>query len=419
MAIANDVAQLNGVFKKRYARDVVYAVPDGTILIKEIPFDEGNALGDDWNEPVSLTHENGFTLVAADTANSPSINDPIAGTTKNANVDSPQIYLQSELNYDAASRALKKGEAAIVRAISHVIRNNTESHRCVQEIQYFHGQLDWGVVESAVSGASGTVTITKATWAPGIWAGREGMLIDILDSTLANEIDADMTITAVNFATRTITFDNVATTVIAGHRLFMKDAAIAGTAPTFREPVGIHAALTASASVYGINPATYTLWDSGLVAAGSNPLDFDHSTEAVARVAEKGGMGTLDQFVNPHSFNDLIGDQAALRSYDEDGSTSMYRTGARAIRFYTGNGEVRVRPSIYVKRGFSYVINARRWKRKGAQDFSFSSPFSTEAFHVYESKGGAFARSFSSTTPFCNALGQQCLISGIVDSVSS
>ncbi len=416
MAIANDVDQLNGVFKKRYAKDVVYAVPDGTILIKEMPFDEGNALGDDWNEPVSLTHENGFTFVAAAAANSPSINDPIAGTTKNANVNSPQIYLQSEVNYDAAARAIQKGERAIVRAISHVIRNNTESHRAWQEVQSFHGQLDLGVVET---NAANVITITKATWAPGIWAGREGMKIDALNSTLASELDADMIITVINFATRQITFDAVDAGVVAGSRLFAKDAAIFGAPATFREPLGVHAALSASGTVYGISKTSFTLWTPGAVAAGSNPLDFDHSTEAVARVAEKGGMGMLDQFVNPHSFNDLIGDQAALRQYDEDGSTSMYRTGARAIRFYTGNGEVAVRPSIYVKRGFSYVINKRRWKRKGSQDFSFSSPFSTEAFHVYEAKGGAFARSFSSTTPFCQALGQNALISGIVDSVAA
>ena len=417
MGIANDIAALNGVYRKRYARDVAMAIPDGTILLDEFGFDSANALGEDWNEPVSLTSENGFTLVEAEGANSPLINEPIAGTTKNANVNSPQIYLQSEVNYEAASRAMRKGEAAIVRAINHVIRNNTESHRRCQESQIFHGQVDLGVVESSTST---TIVISKATWAPGPWAGREGLLIDVQDATLANELDQDISITSINFSTRTLTCDAVNNgAVIAGTRVFMKDACIAGSPATFREPVGIHAALTATSSVYGINPSTYTLWDAGSVSASSDTLDFDHSTEAVARVAEKGGMGLLLQIVNPHSFNDLIGDQAALRSYDEDGSTAMYRTGARAIRFFTGNGEVSVRPSIYQKRGFAFVLDGKCWSRKGSQDFSFSSPFSTEAFHVYEAKGGAFARSFSSTTPFCRLLARNALISGIVDSVAN
>ena len=418
MADTIDVAQLNGVFKKRYAKNVVYVVPEDVQLIREFGFDDSNKFGEDWNEPVSLTLENGFTFVAAGTTGNPDINLPVASSTKNANVDSPQIFLQSAINYEAASRAMQKGEAAIARAIEHVIRNNTQSHRNWQEVQTFHGQTDLGVVESAVSGAGGTVTITKATWAPGIWAGREGLIIDILHAALSSVIDNDMTITAINFATRTITFDDVATTVAAGHRLFARDCCNAGTAPTFKEPLGVQKALAGSGSIYGISTTAFTLWQAGSVAAGG-VLDFDHSTEAVARVAEKGGTGLLRQYVNPHSFNDLIGDQAALRSYDEDGSTSQYRTGARAIRFYTGNGEVAVIPTIYMKRGFSFVLNTRNWKRKGSQDFSFSSPFSTEAFHVFESKGGAFARSFSSTTPFCRSLAQNALITGIVDSIAA
>lgn len=417
MADANDVGQLNGVYRKRYAKKISYVWPEDVMFVRMFPFAASDAFGDDWNEPVALTRENGFTLVEASSTGSPAINDAVAGSTKNANVNSPQIYLQSELNYEAASRAMKKGEAAIAKAITHVIRNNTESHRSMQEIQIFHGQTDLGVVESRVSGAGGTITITKATWSPGSWAGREGLKVDALNTGLTGETDADMIVTAVNFATRTITFNAVDAGVGATDRLFVKDACAFGAPATFREPLGVQAALASSGTVYGIPTGNFSLWKAGAVDAGGNPCDFEHFTEAVARAAEKGGTGLLTGIVNPHSFNDLVGDQAALRSYDEEGSTAMYRTGARAIRFFTGNGEVSVKPSIYCKRGFSLVINPKTWSRKGSQDFSFSSPFSTEAFHVFEGKGGAFARSYSSTTPFCRALGQNVLISGIVDSV--
>ena len=86
------------------------------------------------------------------------------------------------------------------------------------------------------------------------------------------------------------------------------------------------------------------------------------------------------------------------------------------MNFFTVNGEVMVEPSIYVKRGFSYLLNMRCWSRTGAQDMSFSSPFSTEAFHVFEGKIGAFIRSYSNVSVFCDALAQNATITGIVNS---
>lgn len=415
MAQTNIVSTLNGIFKKRYARRVRYAQPEGTILIRRLPFDSSKAIGADYNAPVTLAHENGFTK-GAPGAGAFTIKDPVASTTENATIDGFQIALQAEIDYEAAVKASSKGEKAVANAVKHVVRNCTESHKVMLEIDAFYGQSDWGVVESAVSGAAGTIVITPATWSPGIWAGREGMRIDVLDSTLANEDDSAMVVTAVNFETRTITFDNVATAVGAGDRLFFEDAVTAGTAPSFAENVGIHKALNDSGTIFGISKASFSLWTSPSVNAGGGLLDFDHTTQAAARVAEKGGIGRLLQLVSSLTFADLIGDQAALRRYDEDGSTSRYRTGAKAITFYTGNGEVMVEPSIYVKRGFSYLLNMRCWSRTGGQDMSFSSPFSTEAFHVFEGKVGAFLRSYSNVSVFCDALAQNAIITGIVNS---
>jgi len=418
MAQVNVVATLNGIFKKRYAKVVKYAMPDGAILIRRLPFDSSKAIGADYNAPVTLQHENGFTF-GRPGSGAFTIKNPVASETRNALVDGYQIALQAEIDYESAAKASEKGEKAIANSVRHVIRNVTESHKVMLEIQAFWGQADIGVVESAVAGASGTVTITPATWAPGIWAGREGMRIDVLNAALSAEDDSAMVVTGVNFVTRTITFDNVAAGVGAGDRLFFEDAVTdsttTGTVPLFFENLGIHAALTA-ASPFGISTTEFGLWDSPFVDAGAGLLDMDHYNEIAARIAEKGGIGRLLSIVSSLTFGDLIGDQAALRRYDEEGSTARYRTGASAITFYTGNGEIAIEPSIYMKRGFSHVLNMRTWSRTGAQDMSFSSPFSSEAFHVFEGKIGAFTRSYSNVSMFSDALGQNGYIQNIVNS---
>lgn len=413
--IANTVATANGLFKKKYAPKVKDAVPQDCKLCRRLPFDESKSVGDDYNAPVLLALENGFTR-AAPGADPVTVKDAIASTTKNASPTPYQVALQAVVNFESASKASRKGEKAIESMVKHVVKATTKSHKCLLEADAWYGQADWGVVESAVSGASGTITITAATWSPGIWAGREGMKIDVLDATLANEIDSAMKITAINFATRTITFDNVDASVIAGHRLFLEDSVTAGGTPSWSEALGVHAALNNTGSIYGIDSDAFTLWDAPTIPAGGQPLEFDHTQALSSRIMEKGGMGKLTQFVAAISFADLVGDQAALRSYDEDGSTSRYRTGAKAITFYTGNGEVEIEPSIFVKQGFSYMLNLRTWSRLGSQDMSYSSPFSTEAFHVFEQKLASFVRSYSNLTPFCNQLAANGTISGIINS---
>ena len=64
MAETNTILEMEGIFKKRYASKVKYAYPNGIRVTKDIPFDSSKAPGADFNQPVVLQHENGFTLAA-------------------------------------------------------------------------------------------------------------------------------------------------------------------------------------------------------------------------------------------------------------------------------------------------------------------------------------------------------------------
>lgn len=416
--MANVVTTMEGIFKKRYADKVQYAYPNGIRLTKDIPFDSSKSIGADYNQPVVLRHENGFTLAAPGDGTF-DIKDPVEAVSKNATIDGYQIVLSSELDYEAAAKASEKGEKAFVRATRHVVKNMTDSHRKMLEVQALYGRADIGVVATD-SGA--TQIISAATWSPGIYAGIEGARLDILDSALAtertgNDFPGD-DVTSVNLTNRSVTFGSDPVSTV-GDRVFFEDAVVAGATPDYKENLGIHVALTTSGSVYGINNSTYNLWKPSTISAGSGQLLFDHVQEASARVAEKGGVdGRLRLYVANLTWNDLLGDQAALRRYDGDGSTGRYRTGSEAIVFHTATGPIEIVPSIYVKRGFGYLLELGCWSRVGAQDFAFGDPIDGQVFHRLESKAGADMRSYSNVSMFCNSLGRNAIINNIVNSAS-
>ena len=364
-----------------------------------------------------LQHENGFTLAKPAFGSAFTILDPVVGVSKNATIDGYQVVLSSEIDYESAAKASTAGDRAFVQATKHVVKNMTDSHRKMLEVQALYGRSDIGVV--ATDSGSAVHVISAATWAPGIWSGLEAARLDVLTSDLALEDLGSGVVASVDLTTRKVTMTADDADVTAGDRFFFEDAVTAGATPVYQENMGIHGALTTSGAVFGINNTTYNLWKPASVTAGSGQLLFDHVQEIAARVAEKGGIdGRLRLYVSNLTWIDLLGDQAALRRYDGDGSTSKYQTGAEAICFWTATGKIEIVPSIYVKRGFAYLLELNSWTRLGAQDFAFGDPIDNKVFHRLESKAGADMRSYSNVAVFCESLGRNGIINNIVNSAS-
>lgn len=414
MATTNVVSTMGGLFKKVYAPKVKYAYPNGVEFIRAIPFKK--EIGASYDQPVTLQFENGFTL-AAPGAGAFTIKDPVVGVSVNATVDGYQCVLSSEVDYEAAAKASKAGEKAFVKATRHIVKNMTDSHRKMLEIQCLYGRADIGVVGTV---STNDVVITKASWSPAIWAGATGLNVEAFTSDLATMRTGTGVVSAVNMTTRTISFTSAPAAIAPDDRLFFLDALTAGATPVYAENIGIHTALATSGSVWGINNSTYSLWKAPSVAAGNQPINFDHIQEGAARIAEQGGIGgRIRCYVSAQSFVDLIGDQAALRRFDKGDGNMKWKTGAESLCFYTASGPVEIVPSIFVKRGFAYMLNLDCWLRTGAQDFAFGDPLDKQVFHRLESKAGADLRSYSNVSVFSDALGQNVLITGIVDSAAS
>jgi len=415
MATEHSTTTLEGIFKRVYDNKVRFIYPNGVRVIKDVPFRGGDKRpGEGFNAAITLVFENGFTYLAPGAAIQ-TLQPAAVGQTKRAAVDGFQVILRSAVDYETIAKASTSGPRAFVQSTKHIVTNMANSFRKRQEIESIYGQADLGVVQSKP--AADTIKITAATWAPGIFAGAEGAVVDIFEDDLAAVEDAAVVIESVDFTTRQITFTAaLAGDVGAGDRVFWVGAVAGGAAHS--SAIGIHEILAqTTGTLFNINVANFTLWRANAVDAGGTALEMDHVQEAVARIVEKGGgEGRLCLYVSTATWVDLIGDLAALRRFQRGDGNARYEAGAEAITFWTQSGPVEIKPSIFIKGGFAYLLDLGSWSRIGAQDFGFGDPAERQVFHRLEEKNGYDARAYANQSIFCDAVGHNTLISNIVNS---
>ena len=417
MAVFHSTTTLEGIFKRVYDNRVRYIYPNGVRVIKDVPFRGGDKRpGESFNAAITLVFENGFTYQPP-AAGVETLVDAAVGQTKRANVDGFGIILRSQVDYESIAKASTSGPRAFIQSTKHIVANMANSFRKRQEIEAIYGQQGLAIIQAV---STTTVTITAAEWAPGIWAGSEGAVCDIFSANLATlrASGTAVEIASVNFDNRTITFTtDVSANVVATDRIFWDSALVAG--PTQRSAIGIHAILTqTTGSLFGIDPSAFTLWLANQADAGSAALTMDVVQEAVSRLVEKGGgEGRLCLYISTKTWVDLIGDLAALRRFQKGDGNAHYEAGAEAITFWTQSGPVEIKPSIFVKGGFGYLLDLGGWSRIGAQDFAFGDPAERQVFHRLESQSGYDARAYANQAMFSDSVGHNTLISNITNSV--
>ena len=403
----NTLATLNGFFKEVYSANLENLIPDGVKLMSKIPFVKRDSqIGNLYHQPVILGHEHGVTFASGD-VDAFSLNDAVPGQIKDAQVQGTQLVLRSVIGYTAASRSAEGGSKAFKEATKYLVENMLRSVTKKLEIELFYGQVGYGAV-SAVS--TTVITISTAEWAPGIWAGAEGMPIEIRD--------AAGTTSRGNFNIVSVDFDNKQITLSA-------DAAAAGVIATDiiwhkgaygNEFAGMHKIITNTGSLFNISAATYSLWKGNSFSASSAALSFQKLQDAIARAVEKGLDSDVSVFVNPKTWADLLNDQAALRQYDSSYSSGMAENGAKEIKFHGQNGMIEIVPSIYCKEGYAYVMSPREFVRIGSTDVTFRRPGKgDDFFRELENAAGYEMRCFSDQALFCMAPGRNVLITDIVN----
>lgn len=406
MATANDLSTLNGLFKETYADKLNELIPDGVKLLNRFKFmSKDKQPGNLYHQPVILGQEHGVTFASSD-EDAFNLNPPVAGVIKDAQVKGNPLVMRSLLGYVSASRAAQGGKQAFMSATKFLVANMLRSMAKKLEIEMLYGQMGYASVASI---AVNTITITTAEWAPGIWAGAEGMPIEIRDATGVT-IRGTATVTSVDMDARTVTVDAAPGGVVATDVIW-HDGAYGNEFP------GIHKILTiSSGSLFNINVGSYNLFKGNSYSASSAALSFNKLNKAAARPVEKGLDGKLLFLVNPRGWADMLQDQAALRKYDSSYSSNEMKNGAQSLKFYSQNGEIEVIPSIYVKEGYAYGLSEDEWVRIGSQDVSFKRPGAEgEFFRDLENSAAYELRLYTDQAVFCSAPGKNVIITNIVN----
>ena len=404
----NTVGTLNGFFKETYAEKLGELIPDGVKLLNKIKFmSKDKQPGNLYHQPVILGLEHGVTFAGSD-EDAFNLNAPVAGQVKDAQVKGSPVVLRSLLGYVAASRAALGGQKAFMDATKFLVANMLRSMAKKMEIQMLYGQI--GYAQPVLNASPSTaVTIQTAEWAPGIWAGAEGMPIEIRDSS--GVLKGEFKVVSVNMDTRVITLNASAPALAASDIIWHKGA-------YNNEFPGIHKILSVSSgSLFNIDVGTYNLFRGNVFSAGAAALSFTKLNLAAARAVEKGLEGPLLAMVNPRAWANMLSDQAALRRYDGSYSAAKMETGAEKLMFHSQNGLIEIEPSIYVKEGYAYLLSTDDWFRVGSTDMTFKRPGQGEEFFRDLENSAAYElRLYSDQALFCMAPAKNVLVTGIVNS---
>lgn len=337
------------------------------------------------------------------------LNGSNAGQMKDASVQGYEMVLRSVLSVGAASRSMSD-KSSFEKATKLLIANMLRSFAKRLEIQMLYGKRGLG----AVSARSGEVlTITDASWAPGIWGGSEGALIDIYQSDLSTLRAANLEISQVSFDNRSVTTvtGSAANSVAATDVIFYKGS-------NGNEFDGIDNIIRNTGSLFGINAASYNLWQGNVLGNSGNTRDltFQLISKAVTRLVEKGaGKQKVSVYINPLQFDVLLAEQDAKRLYDSSYSESKSKAGSEEIEFHSQNGIIRIVPSIYVKAGNAYVLVLDEFLRVGSSDITFEQPgFEGEFFRVLNDANGYELRAYTDQVLFCTAPSKQAVIDDLI-----
>lgn len=397
------LSTLNGLYKEVYADGHKVLVPEQAKVQKLIPFSVKHQLGNAYHQPVLLSFEHGFTFAGSD-AGAFSLNDAVASVMKDAQVTPSQILLKSQISYEAAARSAK-GKNAFIDGTQLMFESMQKSMRKRLEVQMLYGQSGLGVVSSV---SSAVLTLTAAEFAPGIWSGMEGALIDV--RTSAGVSRGSATIVSVDLDARTITLDAAPASTAATDVIYYYGA-------YGNEMAGIHKILTNSGSLFGISASTYTLWKASSYSAGSAALTQAKVGAAVAQAVAKGLDDDAVLMVNPKTWNNLLTDQAALVRHAGKDVKAVVDNGSKEIKFYSQNGEIKIVPHTCVKEGHALGLTPDNWKRIGAVDVSFKTPgYGDDIFLQISNKAGFEVRSYTNQAIFCEAPAKNFIITSITNS---
>jgi hypothetical protein len=413
----NTTTELNANFKILYGDKLKYLLTKNLRAIKDFRFKQSARLGRAFHQPVVLKHEHGFTYAAAGSG-SVTFVTAVAGYIENAVIDGVQIFLRSLIDYESAAKGASS-KAAFVDSVGYLIENMWQSSQKRIEIAAWYGQSATGLGAVSAFGSS-QITFTDATWAPGIWAGMEGAVIEWTEAAKTNFI-GKATIAKVLLDSKKIELSGIsgtnpaATNLVFFNTEYSNAGQSTGTAVVVNGGLGVHQILSSPTTLHGITSANYSLWQATSFPVGGN-LTLEAIEDTVAKLVAKGAEGDLNLYISPATWAKLMTDFAGLRRLVKDDG-SRYTMGAEELQIFAQGTKVNIIASPYIQEGVAYLLNPDDFMRIGATDLTYKVPGRGEdLFRLSDGVGSFELQTYSNQSMFCQAPGRCAILTGIVNS---
>lgn len=405
------VNSLDALFKKVYGDGTIKAVPKFAKLMNEVPFSKREKLGDQYIVPVLLQHEHGFSYgVHGDGAFT--LNAAIAGAVKQAAVRGCMIVLRSQLSYEDIFKAADAGAAAFESATSLAVENMQASFAKRQELSFLYGQQGLGKVTDCTVGV---ITISDASWAPGIWSGMKDCILEAFtaQTASASQHNTDLTVSAVSMSGKTVTVTGTSSAVVANDHLYFKGAR---STTAHKECLGIDGIMsTQTGDVFGISTTSYELWRS-VNRDVAGPASMLAVLNGVSDAVNMGLMVDAKLYLATKRWNSLNADQAALRRYGA--YSSKAENGFQGIVYHSVNGSIEIEAHPFVKEGEGFLVAqpSKRIVRVGSTDITFRRPgMDDKIFRELTDNAGLELRAFSDQAVIITTPAQCVKYTGITD----
>lgn len=391
---------LNGFYKTKYG-EKNKPLPSFAIVQRLLPFKKRAKIGKEYSEPVFTRRAHGVTFQKTSIGTVYSLAAARSIATEEAKLSGAEIIMREQIAYGAIAAAEGEGNA-FGSTFDEAVLGIEESHRFYLESMMLYGRTSIATCESitAASATTSTIVITKASWAPGLWAQAENALVDVYTAIGGTKINTEGAVTITSLSdvdNRTILVTastNDSTAIVAGTAL---SYILVWRAAEAEVLYGIDSIVTATTgTMFNINVATNSVWRSNTHSAGSAALTMATVLAAQTKAVVRGGMGDMVFLMNPYVWQDLADDQAALRRHGE--STMDAKNGFERITFQGTGGKITFEQHPMVKCGEAFGIMPSTWLRGGESDVTDKLPGASndDFFHEIPDYSGSEMRNFSS-----------------------
>lgn len=359
------------------------------------------------------------------------LNDASSAVYSEISLDSYPMVLLTQVSESVAGRMANSEKAFITESTlrAEVMYNSIARF---YEMSMLYGQSTTGIgtaiqTTSVASGTTGTCYVTTAQWSPGIWAGAVGMQFNVYDSggsLVSSAANSVFTVTAVANSTKSFSLSGTSTGITAlstafgaGTCVLVINGAGGTTAVNGNIMLGLEAQIVGGTTIFGINAATYPLWQGQTYSSSSASFTMAKALAGAGLCVGGGGLNSEAVVeVSAATYQNLNADQAALRQYD--GSYGKEADNAFEEISYRGpSGKLTVVVNNIVKEGEAHLFPKKYVKRVGVHEISFKRPGKDDEF--FQEIPGYAGYSLRASGDFAVLLekpAQSCKFTSIVNS---